>query len=137
LGVAVAVVVVTLSACNETRRSKYRTSAEAVSDHAFERGWLPEQLCEGATNIAEFHDLDSNHGGAEFDYSARLAETVKEACSEIPAGEHLRSPLVAWPKLVEDQPTVMELSRRGIAAHRCGSFTVLLNGRDHTGLLWE
>jgi hypothetical protein len=122
-------------ACDENKESHYSSSEQAASDHAFERGWLPEELRRGATNISEFHDLDSNRGGASFDYSPPLIERLEKSCSKIPPNQKVSSPL-GWPRIVQTQPTSAELSSRGVTAFQCGSFTVLLDTTNGTGSLW-
>lgn len=124
-----------LAAC-DVRESNYPSSELAASDHAFERGWLPEELRQGATNISESHDLDSNHGRASFDYSPPLMERLERNCSKISANEKVISPL-GWPEIVQAQPTSAELSARGVFAFRCRSFTVLLDTNKGTGSLWH
>jgi len=138
---AVAVIVVStfallsFVACDENKESHYASSEQAASDHAFERGWLPEELRQGATNISEFRDLDSNRGGASFVYSAPVIERLEKNCSKISPNQKVRSPL-GWPKIVQTQPTSAELSSRGITAFQCRSFTILLDTSNGTGFLW-
>ena len=122
-------------ACDQNQESHYPSSEHAASDRAFERGWLPEELRQGATNISEFHDLDSNRGGASFDYSAPVRERLEKNCSKIPPSQKVKSPL-RWPKIVLTQPTSAELSFRGVTALQCGSFTVLLDTNNGTGFSW-
>jgi hypothetical protein len=51
-----------LVACfpGETIESTYENLNEAVAAGAVERGWVPEWLPDGAVNLHEKHDLDSN-----------------------------------------------------------------------------
>ena len=121
--------------CDEKKESHYASSEQAASDHAFERGWLPEELRQGATNISEFHDLDSNRGGASFNYSAPVMERLQKTCSKIPPNRKI-TPRSGWPKIVQAQPTSAELSSRGVSAFQCGSFTVLLDSNNGTGFSW-
>jgi hypothetical protein len=120
----------------EIRESHYASSEQAGRDHAFERGWLPEELRQGATNISELHDLDSNGSRASFDYSAPVMERLEKNCSRIPPNQKVTSAL-GWPKVVQSQPTSAELSSHGVIAFHCGSFTVLLDTNNGTGFLWQ
>ena len=130
-----AVAVLSFVGC-EIRESHYASSEQARGDHAFERGWLPEQLGQGATNISESHDLDSNRGRASFDYSASVLEGLEKNCFKVPPNEKVTSPL-GWPKIIETQPTSAELSSHGVEAFHCGSFSVLLDTKNRTGFLWH
>ena len=127
--------VLPLPGCDEKQESHYATAEQAASDHAFERGWLPEELRQGATNISEFHDLDSSQGGASFNYSAPVIERVEKNCSKFPSNQKVESPS-GWPKIIQAQPTSAELSSRGFRAFRCGSFTVLLDTTSGRGYSW-
>lgn len=54
-------IAVLLAGCSLDRvEASYSTVAEARSEGAFERGWLPKWLPENATAIREAHDLDTN-----------------------------------------------------------------------------
>src|SRR5882757_6966971 len=56
----------------EVTKEHYGAVADASVDKGFERGWLPEVLRSEAVDIREFHNLDTNHGGATFRYPANL-----------------------------------------------------------------
>jgi hypothetical protein len=54
--------------CGETRSSSYPDRGAAVADGAVLRGWLPEWLPSTASEIEEWHDLDTNRTIASFLY---------------------------------------------------------------------
>jgi len=67
-------------ACGETVESRYPDRAAAVADGAIRRGWLPEWLPSSATNIEEWHDLDTNRTVASFSYEASDAPVLPSEC---------------------------------------------------------
>ena len=60
-----------LVACfpSETIESTYENIDEAVKAGAVERGWVPAWLPEGAVNLHEKHDLDSNASILRFSFA--------------------------------------------------------------------
>jgi hypothetical protein len=57
-----------LTGCNDVVTTRFATLAEAKSQGAFERGWLPPLLPDSARAIVERNDLDLNTGTGSFDY---------------------------------------------------------------------
>jgi hypothetical protein len=66
--VLVIVVLVALTGCSDTVTTRFATLADATSQKAFERGWLPPLLPDSAKAIMERNHLDSNTGTGSFDY---------------------------------------------------------------------
>ena len=127
-----------VTGCRETPQTNYKSSDEAAAAGAFARGWLPEVLRHGATGISEFHDLDSNHGGATFQYSDSLADLVSHSCSQLAPEDEVSSPLNSWPAFVREHPNAGSLASRGIRVYRCEAFQVALDSSsNHAGLLWH
>ena len=77
LGALLVASTVLLTACDETMRMNYATAAAARADGAVQRGWLPEELPDSATNISEAHDLDINTGGGSFQFSAADVDSFR------------------------------------------------------------
>jgi hypothetical protein len=71
--------------CGETRESHYPDRAAAVSDGAIKRGWLPEWLPRSATNIDEWHDLDTNRTIASFSYAPTDPPILPSECRMLDA----------------------------------------------------
>jgi len=81
-------------ACDEKRNRITPSSEQAASDHAFERGWLPEELRRGATHISEFHDLDNLPRWCELRLLRAFdGERLEKSCSTIPPNQKVSSPL--------------------------------------------
>ena len=57
-----------LTGCKDVVTKRFATLAEAKSQGAFERGWLPPLLPDSARAIVERNDLDLNIGAGSFDY---------------------------------------------------------------------
>lgn len=55
-----------LTGCDDAMHARYSTAAEARAEGAIQRGWLPEELPDSATDISESHDLDTNTGNGMF-----------------------------------------------------------------------
>lgn len=69
--------VILFTACDETVRMSYPTAAAARAHGAVQRGWLPEELPNSATNISETHDLDTNTGSGSFQFGAADVDTFR------------------------------------------------------------
>ena len=81
LALVVMLAAVLLIGCGEMKRSHYATSADALADGAIARGWLPEVFDANVSEIHESHDLDSNHGFADFHYRPELISQLKKQCT--------------------------------------------------------
>ena len=77
LGALLLVSLILLTACDETMRMSYPTAAAARADAAVQRGWLPKELPNSATNISEAHDLDTNTGGGSFQFGAADVDSFR------------------------------------------------------------
>ena len=99
-----------LIGCDETHHARYATAADAVADGAIARGWLPEVLNANVMDIHESHDLDSNHGIADFRYEPSLISRLQRQCvSKSATDENLR--------------------------YQCGDFTIALDTARQIGNL--
>jgi hypothetical protein len=76
----VSILVLALLGCQEAYESHYPDRAAAVADGAIARGWLPEWLPQTATDIHEWHDLDTNSSKASFRYEAGDAPKLPLGC---------------------------------------------------------
>jgi hypothetical protein len=123
--------------CDENMKVHYASSEQAASDGAFERGWLPEVLRQGATDISESHDLDSNRGEASFDYSPSLLARLEKTCAKIPPTQPIKAPSTPWWSVRSNRPTSAKHSARGINAYHCGSFVIELDTHGHSGEMWH
>jgi len=91
LSAAAVLVAAFLIGCNETQHVRYATAADAVADGAIARGWLPQVLNAYVMDIHESHDLDSNHGSADFRYEPGLIPRLQHQCASKSATDgHLR-----------------------------------------------
>lgn len=57
-----------LTGCSDVVTTRFATLADAKSQGAFARGWLPPMLPYSARSIVERNDLDLNTGTGSFDY---------------------------------------------------------------------
>ncbi len=78
-------VVLLLSGCllSDTLDASYDSMAEAISKEAIAKGWIPEWLPEGAINIREVHNLDTNTSALAFDIPPRARWTLPEHCRPV------------------------------------------------------
>lgn len=103
-----------LSGCLwETTESRYASMAEAASEGAVEKGWIPEWIPASAAGIHEVHNIDSNVSALYF---------------ELPADEPWDLPSHCVPTRFADvyQPTLSrswwpsaEEQARDFVFHRC------------------
>lgn len=79
-----------VTGCKEQLESRYPTVNTAAQTGAFKRGWLPGVLQPDATDMREWHDLDSNEVRGRFALNDsvlhRLPSDCKESQEEPPTG---------------------------------------------------
>ncbi len=63
---ATVILALALAGCSDTVRTEFESLDDAKQAKAFDRGWLPPALPDGATEIVEVNDLDSNSGTGSF-----------------------------------------------------------------------
>jgi len=76
---------VALTGCGDTVTRRFATLADAKSQKAFERGWLPPVLPDSARAIVERNNLDSNSGTGSFYYELGERGGYVEALSQVGA----------------------------------------------------
>jgi hypothetical protein len=79
-----ALVILTLlvfTGCSDVVTTQFATLADAKSQGAFERGWLPPVLPDSAKAIVERNNLDLNTGSGSFDYNLSERATYLERLS--------------------------------------------------------
>jgi hypothetical protein len=69
--VASVFVLITLVGCSDVVTTRFSNLADAKSQRAFERGWLPPLLPDSATSIVERNNVDLNTGTGSFKYDLR------------------------------------------------------------------
>jgi hypothetical protein len=93
---------VTSTACQEDFESHYPDVEAARRDGAFDRGWLPALVPDDATNIVEFHDIDTGVTLACFTTSSLPAvreSLQRQGAAQIPGPipSGFRGTLRWWP----------------------------------------
>jgi hypothetical protein len=92
----------TLIACRDEFESHYPDVLAARRDGAFDSGWLPTVVPDDATDISEFHDIDTNVSLGCFTTSSlpALRESLHRRGAERiegPIRTGLRGALTWWP----------------------------------------
>jgi len=77
--------VLALAGSSDVVTTRFATLADAKSQGAFQRGWLPPVLPDSATAIVERNDLDLNRGTGSFDYDLAERTTYLESLSRVGA----------------------------------------------------
>jgi hypothetical protein len=76
-----------LTGClSDTLDASYRSMADAVSGGAVDKGWIPEWLPQGAINLREVHNLDTNVSALAFDIPHGVTWLPPEHCSSVDYG---------------------------------------------------
>jgi hypothetical protein len=115
-------------ACSDKVQASYQTRAEAEKSGAIARGLVPSAIPEGATEIREMHNVDTNQAWGKFLFPASKAESLRAALNEVDvsslAGQEVRSPNVNW------WPSVLSgrLSDQGLRAAGFKFYKVQQNG---------
>ena len=69
-----------VAGCDKKFDSHFPTAAAASQAGEFTRGWLPDILQPDATDIHEWHDLDSNRCEGQFSLNDNLVRRVQKEC---------------------------------------------------------
>lgn len=94
-GMTVAVIAsLWLFGCSERPESHFPTREAAAE--LIKRGWIPEWLPASATNIYEFHDLDTNEVWLRFAYAKTDVPPFESLCYSVNRPPHMRSAGKAW-----------------------------------------
>jgi hypothetical protein len=70
-----------LTGCSDVVTTRFSNLADAKSQGAFERGWLPPLLPDSARAIVELNNLDLNTGSGSFAYDLPERPTYMEKLS--------------------------------------------------------
>jgi hypothetical protein len=73
--------VLALAGCGDVVTTRFTTLADAKSQGAFERGWLPPLLPGSARAIVERNNLDANTGTGSFEYDVSERSVYLESLS--------------------------------------------------------
>jgi hypothetical protein len=71
-----------VTGCKEQLESRYPSVKTAVQAGAFKRGWLPTVLQPDATDMREWHDLDSSEVRGRFALNDSVLNRLQSACKE-------------------------------------------------------
>lgn len=134
-GLAAAVAVA--QACNEMPLSSYENLDKARRSGAVERGWVPSTLPDGAEQILEVHDLDTNEVWGCFQLTHGSAVVPFRAGEAPPANLPRRPPskLSCW-------TGDLALGRVGTHLYRSrrvggSSFYVVIDPSRKAGFFWS
>jgi hypothetical protein len=131
-------------ACTDRRESAFADLKEARASGAVDRGWVPGQLPESATDLRELHDTDTNEVWGTFrlpatEHLSSITLTRVEA-SRI-TGHAVRSPRASWwPEMLTGNLDERALEQRGIEFYSTPEpfpFWVALDRNAERGFFWS
>ncbi len=110
-------------ACSDVRVGVYANVDEARREGAIAKGWVPDGLPPGATDIREAHDLDTNQRWGTFTFPAVEAPAMRAL---LDAAEIERGPVTcdapgrfeSWPPLLTTPVDVEQVRALGFHLHR-------------------
>jgi hypothetical protein len=82
--------------CDERFESKYESYAHAEQAGGVRRGWVPEFIPRGSTEILEYHDLDTNEGWLRIAAPAAGSANMLSGGERVWGHQALRSPGLPW-----------------------------------------
>ena len=128
---AVLAILCSAFACSDVRLGVYATLEEARREGAIAKGWVPEGLPPGTTEIREAHDVDTNRRWGAFTFPAAEAPSLRGLvnAAEIERGPVSCDPpgrFESWPPLLRTPIDVAQVRTIGLRLYR---------GRD-TALIW-
>ena len=130
--------------CSDRKETEYPTTADAIRDRAFDRGWLPRIIPRNATDIREIHNVDTNQGNGRFSFAGvprgdLLA--LDSSCRILTHTVEVRSFRVKWwPRALSGQLDPQQFSTQGFEAYECGPstrFYVALKWSSSVGYFWH
>jgi hypothetical protein len=125
----------------ENQKAYYATAADAEGDKvagadAFDRGWLPDVLKSGATEMREEHNVSTNLGRASYRYTPAFADALERSCSPLPPDAPVTSPFRRWPGFLRKGDTAAALRSRNVRVFKCGDFTFAITD-EQSGFFWH
>jgi hypothetical protein len=120
-----------VTGCKEQVESHYPTVNAAAQAGAFKRGWLPGVLQPDATDIREWHDLDSNEVVGQFVLNDSLLHHLQSDCIES-EGKPPNIPGQSW----RAHTSVDGATAAGFHVVRCDNFFVSTDRANGVGYFW-
>jgi hypothetical protein len=126
-----------LAGCKDSDLSEqhYANYSQVTSDHAIDRGWVPDWLPANATNIYELHNIDTNYSMLRFSFPAGTELKPPSACAQIdpskaPQPRYSRS---WWPR---DVPPSSFVTHRHVFL-LCGETYIAFSNNQGEGFAWQ
>jgi len=113
--------------------------SEARRAGEVDRGWLPDILPDGATNVRERHNIDTNETWCSFDLTGAESSRLRAAMSPL-APHHVsawvvRPPGVGWwPRVLEGALDSRAVDKSGMEA---GSLVFALEAGGRRGYMYR
>ena len=97
--VLLCVALISFAGCSERELSVYSTIGDARQDGALARGWLPDYIPESATNIREFHFVDSSESWTSFECPDECMRALNTAAKPVDLAPppRPRDTRIPWP----------------------------------------
>ena len=136
--------VVLVLACTSCERfdTAYPRVRDAQADGAIDRGWVPSQLPASASDVREWHDLDTNRGFGRVTIDAVDAAWVRQHYMPIPPGTQLvvreqRGDPDWWPQPLRGTLDHAMLQARGISLFQAQGFSFAMDASSQTLYFWQ
>jgi hypothetical protein len=130
-------------ACSDRRESAFAGVKEARSSGAVDRGWVPGQLPESATNLHELHDTDTNEvwGTFRFPTTEHPPGTLTRVEASKITGHAVRSPRASWwPEMLTGNLDGRALEQRGFELYSTPApfeFWIAVDRNGGQGFFWS
>ena len=141
----IAIVVAATSGCRdiEVVTATYATLAEARQAGAIANGWMPQGLPEGAHDIREAHDLDTNRRWGLFSFSGADHDAMRALLTieELPPGRlscDVPGRIEWWPVLLRGTVDREAVRAAGLRAYRtrAGRLVFAVNWNQGRAYYW-
>jgi len=124
---------ISLGRCNENFHAKYPDATALQKAGSGARSWFPAPLPASATDLEEWHNIDTNATVGRFRLDPRELPKFRQALSSYRSREGVASanlPMANvpdWPACLRGEVDASDISKCGFEAHRIEGFQMVID----------
>lgn len=120
-------------ACSEDFHQQYINRLQFEQSSAGDKSWLPEVLPQSATNIENWHNLDTNSTFGHFNYDSSEDKEYSQRLIENKYSTEIKSVYIRlastpeWPECLSGKHSSQEIVNCGYKIYYNGKFVIFIN----------